>query len=98
MRNTQMNRLFFALLLTMLPICSWAIDEMAAREIAEKEAGCGSAQSCQTRARLDKDRWVMVVWFIYGYRENGEPILKPGGWVGITVNQDGKITEKLPGA
>ncbi|MEW6329986.1 MAG: hypothetical protein AB1560_00860 [Pseudomonadota bacterium] len=98
MRDTQMNRLLIVLLLTMLPIRSWAIDEMAAREIAEKEAGCSSAQPCQTRARLDKDRWVMVVWFIHGYRENGEPVLKPGGWVGITVSQDGKITEKVPGA
>lgn len=40
----------------------------------------------------------IVVWFTDGYRDNGEPILKPGSWIGFTLNQDGKILETTPGA
>lgn len=93
-----MRRLFIVLLLSVAPSMGWAIDEPTARKIAEEAAGCGPKQPCQTRARFEKGNWLLVVWFVYGFRENKEPILKPGGWVGITVNQDGKVVEKVPGA
>lgn len=101
MRKRQVNRFFIiglALYLAMvLPSVSWAIDEAAARKIAEDAAGCSSTQPCQTRARFDNGQWVLVVWFIYGYRDNGEPIFTPGGWVGFTINQEGLIVDRIPG-
>ena len=95
-----MNRFFatlVALCLTALPIAGWAIDESAVIKIAEEAAGCDSGKSCETRARLEKGQWILIVSTIYGRRENGEPIFKPGGWVGFTIDQEGKIVNRTPG-
>lgn len=95
-RLNSMTRLLIALLLNTWPTVSWAIDETAARTIAEQAAGCSATQPCQTRARFEEGKWVIVVWLIYGYRGNGEPILKPGGWIRYTIDQDGKIEDPMP--
>ena len=84
--------------LGILPMMSWAIDEVKAKQIAEQAAGCGPDKICDTRARmLEDERWTVIVWFVYGYRDNGEPIFVPGGWVGFTISKDGKIVDKTPG-
>lgn len=92
-----MKRVFAGLLLAALPLCSWAIDEAEAMRIAENAAGCGPNRPCQSRTYLKDGRWITVVSFIYGVRDDGQPILKPGGWVGIAVDEDGKVVEKMPG-
>jgi len=40
----------------------------------------------------------MVVSYIYGYRENGEPIFTRGDWVEFTVSKDGKMKDNVPSA
>jgi hypothetical protein len=92
-----MNRLLSGVMLALLPIAGWAIDATTAREIAERAAGCGPIVPCETRVRFDNDKWVTVVSIIHGYRDNGKPIMKPGSWIGITIDQQGKIVDKLPG-
>ena len=92
-----MKHLLIASVLCLIPMTGWAIDEGAARKIAEEAAGCGAEKSCETRARLEHDEWILIVSTIYGYRETGEPIFKPGGWIGFTIDQDGKIVDRMPG-
>lgn len=95
-----MNRFLVALpplCLAMMPMASWAIDELAARKISEDAAGCAAVKPCETRARFENGQWVLNVSTIYGYRENGEPFFKPGGWVGFTINNNGKIVHRMPG-
>lgn len=86
-----------AMHLGLLPIVSYAIDESTARKIAEKAAGCDHAKICETRARIENNQWHLIISTIYGYRENGEPIFKPGGWVGFTISQDGMVLNRQPG-
>ena len=84
-------------LLFIATVSSWAIEKPEAISIAEKAAGCNEQKPCLTRARLLKGNWSIIVSFIYGRRDNGEPIMVPGGWVGYTIYQDGKIIDKMPG-
>lgn len=57
----------------------WAIEKPEAISIAEQAAGCSKQQVCQSRARPLKGNWSVVVSYIYGYRDNGEPVFVPGG-------------------
>lgn len=83
--------------LTALSFSVWAIDESAVIKIAEQAAGCGVEKSCETRASTQGGQWIVIVSTIYGHRENGEPIFKPGGWVGFTLDQEGNIVGTMPG-
>lgn len=92
-----MRRCLGAVLMAALPLSGWAIDEAAAIRIAEQASGCGPSRPCQSRTYLKDGKWITVVSFIYGLRDSGEPIFKPGGWVGITVDEDGKVVDTAPG-
>jgi len=94
-----MLRLLLAILIfsAFLNTNYYAIDEAGAKAIAEKAAGCNKDTPCETKANPDKNQWIVSVSFIYGYQKNGSPIFKPGGWIGFTISQDGKIVNKYEG-
>ena len=92
-----LSTLLAAFLCSAIATESWAIEEATAKSIAENAAGCNESKKCQTSASIQEGKWELMVWFVYGYRENGEPILKPGGWVGFTISQAGVVLERTVG-
>lgn len=74
------------------------ISEEEARAIALASAGCRKPENCLARGRLKDGNWIFVVSFIMGRDRNGEPLVAPGGWIGITINSKGKVIDRMPGA
>jgi hypothetical protein len=94
-----MFRILLAILifLGLLNANCYALDEVGAKAIAEKAAGCNKETPCETKAHIENNQWIVSVSFIYGYQKDGSPIFKPGGWTGFTISQDGKIINRLEG-
>ena len=74
------------------------VTETEARAIALAAAGCKRPEDCVVQGGASGKRWVFTVSYVKGRHPNGEPILMPGGWVGITVNSKGKVIDRMPGA
>ena len=66
--------------------------------IALREAGCHKAEDCDVRGGLKDEKWVFVVWFVMGRNADGSTQLAPGGWVGLTLNAQGVVIDRMPGA
>ena len=66
--------------------------------IALREAGCRKAVDCDVRGGLKDGNWVFVVWFVVGRNADGSPQFVPGGWIGLTLNAQGEIIDRMPGA
>ena len=95
-----MKRLLGSILaigLVLISTPAFSISETEAILLAKELSGCGEVKKCQIRAQLKNDQWIMIVSTIYGYRQNGKPVFKPGGWVGFTLSQEGKLLHKMPG-
>ena len=66
--------------------------------IALREAGCRKAEDCDVRGGIKDGKWVFVVWFVMGRNADGSPQFAPGGWVGLTLNAQGVVIDRMPGA
>lgn len=65
--------------------------------IALREAGCNSSEDCDVQARFENGKWVCLVSFIVGRTPKGEPEFKPGQWLGLTIDTQGKVVTRIPG-
>lgn len=84
------------LILTLLPAHADMIDQLEAIKIAESDAGCDRSKICQFDASSLEKGWYIIVRTVYGYRENGDPVLKPE-WVGYLISSEGELLDKKPG-
>lgn len=66
--------------------------------IALREAGCSKPEECDVRGGLTEGGWRFVVWFVTGRNADGSPQFTPGGWMGITLNEQGEVVDRMPGA
>lgn len=67
-------------------------------KIALHEAGCNSSADCDVQAKLENGKWVCLVSFVVGRTPKGEPEFKPGQWLGLTIDTQGKVLARVPGA
>ena len=81
-----------------VPCASAEISKGDAVAIALREAGCRKAEDCDVRGGMKDGKWVFVVWFVMGRNSDGSPQFAPGGWVGLTLNANGEVIDRMPGA
>jgi len=81
-----------------VPLLAAEISQRDAIAIALREAGCKKAADCEVRGGLKGGRWVFVVWFVMGRNPDGSPQFAPGGWVGLTLDAQGEVIDRMPGA
>jgi len=81
-----------------VPCVAAEIAKAEAVAIALREAGCRKAQDCDVRGGLKDGKWVFVVSFVMGRNADGSPQFAPGAWVGITINAQGEVIDRMPGA
>ena len=91
--------LMFVVALTHAAPCMAAeISKAEAVAIALREAGCRKVEDCNVRGGLKDGKWVFVVSFVMGRNPDGSPQFAPGAWVGITLNAQGELVDRMPGA
>jgi hypothetical protein len=76
---------------------SAVITKEEATRIALTAAGCKKSDDCIAKGRLDRNQWVFVITFVEGRDAAGKPIVKPGGWMGITLDFQGHVMNRMPG-
>ena len=81
-----------------VPSIAADISKADAVVIALREAGCRKAEDCDVRGGLNDGKWVFVVWFVMGRNPDGSPRFAPGGFVGLTLNAQGVVIDRMPGA
>ena len=81
-----------------VPAIAADISKADAVVIALREAGCRKAEDCEVRGGLKDGKWVFVIWFVMGRNQDGSPLFAPGGFVGITLNAQGVVIDRMPGA
>jgi hypothetical protein len=80
------------------PSMAVEISRADAVAIALREAGCRKDENCDVRGGLKDGKWVFVVWFVMGRNADGSPQFAPGGWVGLTLNVEGVVIDRMLGA
>jgi len=90
--------LFVAALAYAVPLRAADLSKAEAIAIALREAGCRKAPDCEVRGGLKDGKWVFVVWFVTGRNTDGSPQFTPGGWVGLTLDGQGEVIDRMPGA
>jgi len=80
------------------PSIAAEISKADAVAIALREAGCRKVEDCDVRGGLKNGNWVFVVWYVMGRNADGSPQFAPGGWLGLTLNAQGEVTDRLLGA
>jgi hypothetical protein len=73
------------------------ISKAEATRVALAAAGCKKPQDCIANGRKDKANWVFVITYVAGHDAAGEPLTKPGGWMGVTVDPNGHVIDKMQG-
>ncbi len=81
-----------------VPCTAAEISKSDAVDIALREAGCRKAEDCDVRGGMKDGKWAFVVWFVMGRNSDGSPQFAPGGWVGLTLNANGEVIDRMPGA
>ena len=81
-----------------VPSMAADISRADAAAIALREAGCRKPVDCDVRGGLKDGKWVFVVWFVMGRNPDGSPQFAPGGWVGLTLNSQGVVIDRMLGA
>ena len=81
-----------------VPTLAAEISRAEAVAIALREAGCRKAVDCDVRGGPRDGKWVFVVWFVIGLNADGSRQFTPGGWVGITLNAQGVVVDRMSGA
>ena len=80
------------------PSIAAEISQANATAIALREAGCRKAEDCVVRGGPKDGKWVFVIWFVMGRNADGSPQFSPGGWVGLTLNAQGEVIDRMLGA
>jgi hypothetical protein len=94
--------LLFALLALAGALChaqaaAKPISKEVATQIALSAAGCKKGDDCIAKGHLNHGQWVFVVTFVAARDASGNPLVAPGGWMGITLDSNGNVVEKMPG-
>ena len=74
-----------------------AITKEAATRIALATAGCKKTDDCIAKGRFDHGKWIFSVTYVSGRDAKGEPLIKPGGWMGVTLDSQGHVIDTMPG-
>lgn len=74
------------------------ISKEKATQIALAAAKCKRPQDCIATGRLNKlNNWVFVISFVKARDAAGNPLIAPGGWMGITVDPAGHVIDTMAG-
>ena len=79
------------------PTIAAKISKADAIAIVLREAGCREPEDCDVRGGLEKGNWIFTVWFVTGREADGSPKFTPGAWLGLTLNANGKVIDRMPG-
>ena len=52
---------------------------------------------CIAKGSLSKNNWVFVISFVRARDGAGNPLIAPGDWVGITVDPEGHVIDRMAG-
>jgi hypothetical protein len=73
------------------------ISKEKATQITLAAAKCMKSQDCIAKGSLSKNNWVFVISFVRARDGAGNPLIAPGDWVGITVDPEGHVIDRMAG-
>jgi hypothetical protein len=76
---------------------SAVITKEEATRLALAAAGCKNPANCIARGYFKNDQWIFSITFVESRDASGNPLIRPGGWMGITLDAKGNVVEKMPG-
>ena len=73
------------------------ITKEEATRIALAAAGCKNPTNCIARGYFKNHQWIFSITFVDSWDASGKPLIRPGGWTGITLDSKGHVIDKMLG-